>query len=286
MRTNDKPALTRRDLLNPWKGGTERQPKEEYRRRDFFIRDEDDSPSAGAETPTPDPSADKDEPSRRDFVKTAGVVAATVAVVQQQVVRTTAPTRAQVVAAIGDVLIPSDPGDPGYKDLEAHHITEEVMKALPGVSDAEATLWNETARAKFAGRSFLELNEEQRGQYVQQIVDGTASDDPKTTERLRRMFRNTRRRIVTLYYSNFPEHQWPRDKDGMPILKPGDTHQITNPNTTTLVTGWDQARFHGPLTWEEEERRRNQMKQIHWHEGWSPFDYVPEPAAARPRKLS
>ena len=36
--------------------------------------------------------------------------------------------RLAVVSAMGDALIPSAPGDPGYKDLEAHGISQEVLK--------------------------------------------------------------------------------------------------------------------------------------------------------------
>jgi hypothetical protein len=32
------------------------------------------------------------------------------------------------------------------------------------------------------------------------------------------------------------------------------------------VTGWDVAGFRGPLTWEEEERRRAYYKKIDWVE--------------------
>ncbi len=282
MKTNDDSRIDRRGLLRGLVPGGS-APPESHRCREFFVRDEDESHAA---TPEVEPAAAFGEPSRRDFVKTVGVVAATAAVATTSVgVAAGPPARRDIVAAIGDLLIPSAPGDPGYKDLEPYHITDEVMKALPGVGDAEATLWNETSKAKF-GKTFLELTGEQRAQYARQVIDGSVSDDPKAVERLKRVFRNTRRRIVTLYYANFPEHEWPRDRNGMPILKPGDTHQITNPNTTKIVTGWDQSGFFGPLTWEEEERRRNLMKAIHWHEGWSPFDYVPEVPSLRGTKLS
>ncbi|MBI4463424.1 MAG: GMC family oxidoreductase, partial [Acidobacteria bacterium] len=48
-----------------------------------------------------------------------------------------------------------------------------------------------------------------------------------------------------------------------------DTHQITNPNTKQLVTGWDVAGFKGPMEWEEEEQRRAMMKKAYpfWFEG-------------------
>ena len=71
---------------------------------------------------------------------------------------------------------------------------------------------------------------------------------------------------MLVYYQNYPEHRIPRDSDDVPILAPGDTHQITNPNTTRLFTGWDLSSFHGPLTWEEEERRRAYYKKIDWSE--------------------
>ena len=221
---------------------------------------------------------EKKDVSRRDFLKTASAVTAAVAIGTVSTTAAAAPAvnRQDMVAALGDTLLPSDPGDPGYKDLEPHKITAEVLKALPGVSDADLELFNERSKEKFGGKSFLELAEPQRAQYLQQIIEGTAVSDAKELETLRRVYRNTRRRVLTLYYSNFPEHQWPRDKNGVPILKPGDLHQITNPNTKQLVTAWDQCGFPGPLTWEEEERRRNMMKKIHWHENWNPFDYQPE----------
>jgi gluconate 2-dehydrogenase subunit 3-like protein len=216
--------------------------------------------------------------SRRDFLKTVGMATASVAVSGSAMAFPAAPTadRKGIVAALGDTLIPSDPGDPGYKDLESHGITGEVLKALPGVSDNDSRLFNEKSKDKFADKTFLELSEAQRGEYLRQILDGSAASDAKELETLRRVFRNTRRRVLSVYYSNFPENTWPRDKSGAPMLKPGDLHQITNPNTKELVTGWDQTGFFGPLTWEEEERRRNWMKKIHWHEGWSPMDYQPE----------
>ena len=225
-----------------------------------------------------EPENEKENVSRRDFLKTVSAATAAAAVGTAATAAEAAPpiNRHDVIAALGDAIIPSDPGDPGYKDLEPHKITAEVLKALPGVSDSDLELLNERTKGKFGGKTFLELAEPQRAQYLQQILDGTAVTDAKELETLRRVFRNTRRRVVTLYYSNFPEHEWPRDNRGMPILKPGDLHQITNPNTQQLVTGWDQSGFFGPLTWEEEERRRNLMKKIHWHENWSPFDYQPE----------
>ena len=218
-------------------------------------------------------SGSEPESSRREFLKTVGVTAAAAALAGSiaPVLAAPAVDRHAIIAALGDTLIPSDPGDPGYKDLEAYQITDEVLKFLPSVSDADLELFNARAKEKFDGRPFLELGEESRAQYLRQISEGSAADGT-ALETLRRVYRNTRLQVFTLYYSNFPEHRWPRDKDGMPLLKPGDLHQITNPNTKQLVTAWDQIGFVGSLTWEEEERRRNFVKKFHWHENWSPLD--------------
>jgi len=32
------------------------------------------------------------------------------------------------------------------------------------------------------------------------------------------------------------------------------------------VTGWDIAGYRGPLTWEQEEKRRAEVQKIHWHD--------------------
>ena len=90
--------------------------------------------------------------------------------------------------------------------------------------------------------------------------------DEETAQTLRRALQGIRRRVFQVYYSNYPEHALPRDADGVPVLPAGDTHQITNPNTTALVTGWDTAGYMGPLTWEEEERRRALVQKIDWKE--------------------
>ena len=223
----------------------------------------------------------QDDYSRREFLKTASVTAATAAVAVSSAhllaAQAQGANRHDMIAALGDTLIPSDPGDPGYKDLEPYKITEEALKALPGVSDADLELFNERAKEKFGGKTFLELGEPQRAQYLRQITDGTAASDARELRTLQRVYRNTRRRVLTLYYSNFPEHEWPQDeKTGIPVLKPGDLHQLTNPNTKQVFTGWDRVGYTGPLSWEEEERRRNVAKKMHWHENWSPFDYEPE----------
>ena len=208
-----------------------------------------------------------EESSRRGFLKTVAVTSAAMAAggaVSTRLAAAPAVDRKTVVAALGDTLIPSEPGDPGYKDLESHGITDEVLKALPGVADADVELFNEKSKEKFGGKSFLDLSGAQRSEYLHQIIAGGAGSDAKEKETLQRVYRNTRRRVMTLYYSNFPEHQWPRGKDGFPIPRPGDLHQIMNPNTKQLVTGWDVAGFPGPLSWDEEEARRAKWMKIRW----------------------
>ena len=85
-------------------------------------------------------------------------------------------------------------------------------------------------------------------------------------------YRAARRRILTVYFQNYPEHEVKHNPDGTIVFKPGDTHQITNPNTKNIVTGWDITGHRGPLDWEEEEYQRELMKKTlhHWDEG----DYV------------
>ncbi len=139
--------------------------------------------------------------TRRDFLKTVGAAtgAAAVAGPVQTLQGQGAPVgRHAIVAALGDTLIPSDPGNPGYKDLEPYKITEEVLKALPGASDAALQLLNERTKEKFGGKTFLELAEPQRAQFLHQIIDGTAVSDARELETLRRVYRITRRRVVTL----------------------------------------------------------------------------------------
>jgi hypothetical protein len=214
----------------------------------------------------------KKKVTRRDFLKRSGagsiaVTAITPSLVAEAKEQAAAASldRHAVFAALGDALIPTDPGDPGYRSLEKYRITEEVMKQLP-ISDADLTAFAQGSAAFFAGRTFLQLTEAQRGQYLQLIIDGSRFTDQAQLRTLQRVYRLTRSRVLTVFYRNYPEDVIPRDKDGMPILKRGDRHQITNPNTEKVVTGWDIAGFKGPLTWEEEEQRRARFRKLHWRE--------------------
>jgi anaerobic selenocysteine-containing dehydrogenase len=60
--------------------------------------------------------------SRRDFLKTSGAGAAALTAVSTatpEVQAQSSASRTQVFAALGDTIIPSDPGDPGYRTLPA-----------------------------------------------------------------------------------------------------------------------------------------------------------------------
>jgi hypothetical protein len=172
--------------------------------------------------------------------------------------------RHAIVASLGNTLIPTDPGDPGYQSLETYKITDEVMKGLEGVSDGDLEGFNKGSARIFSGRQFLQLTESQRADYLRLIIDGGKFSNKEQLKALQRVYRQVRTRVFSVFYQNYPENVTPRDENGVPILKPGDEHQITNPNTRRLVTGWDIAGFQGSLTWEEEEERRAQFKNIAW----------------------
>jgi hypothetical protein len=187
-------------------------------------------------------------------------------------------------AAFGDTLIPTATGYPGYKRLEEHGISDEVMKALTGIPAAELNIFN-AAALEYFDKPFVQLNEADRAGFFALIASSFPADTfpaataqaagatslnarlPKEAlEKVQRVFRLARTRIFTVFYQNFPENKIQRDAEKAPLLPAGDSHQITNPNSKSLVTGWDVANFPGPLSWEEEETRRAYWKKTHWHE--------------------
>jgi hypothetical protein len=216
---------------------------------------------------------EKEKVSRREFLKwsgagslTLGALAPRLSFPRPAVQESVETGRHALVAAMGDTLIPSDPGDPGYMSLEPYRITDEVLKKLDGLSDADAEAFNTSSAAFFGGRTFLQLTQSQRADHLRLIIDGSKVSDKAQLKALQRIYRQVRARVFTVFYQNFPENVIPRDEHGAPILKPGDKHQITNPNTKELVTGWDISGFRGSLTWEEEEERRAKFKKISWSE--------------------
>lgn len=209
--------------------------------------------------------------SRRDFLKTGSLATAALAGLGASVEAqnpagiASAADRHFIVAALGDTLVPSTP-DPGYKSLEPYNITAEVLKGLTILSDAELQDFNEGCRPLFNGKPFVQLSEAEREQYLNRIIEGKIND-AKLLGTLRKVYRLTRGRVFTVYYGNYPEHIVPRDENDIPILPPGDQHQITNPNTKRIVTGWDIAGYEPQLTWEHEEERRARAKQLGMWEG-------------------
>ncbi len=201
--------------------------------------------------------------SRREFVKQAGAASA-VYWVPPGVGSLAEPAvqRLAIVSAMGDALIPSAAGDPGYQDLEAYGISQEVLKGLQGLSDDLLGALNRSSQGLFEGKSLVELEEKERERYLKAIIGGESFVDQGTLLKLQTAYKMLRLRILTVYYQNFTENRVPKDARGVPTTQ--DPHQISNPNTRELVTGWDVANYPGPVTWEEEERLRARMKNILW----------------------
>lgn len=216
--------------------------------------------------------------SRRKFIGRAGGTAAAAAMTTLAPAPAQAQTaadpasgydRARVIASLGDTLIPSGPGDPGYATLEPYGITAEVMKGLAAVSDDTLSLFNREAARLYGGKAFADLGEKERADYLNSIADGdTSLAEKPTLDKLQSVYRLVRTRVFIVFYQNYPQHTIPRDERGAAILPPDDRHQITNPNKPGLVTGWDIAGWTGPMTWEEEEQRRAHFKTVRWQEKW------------------
>ncbi|MBI2821904.1 MAG: twin-arginine translocation signal domain-containing protein [Acidobacteria bacterium] len=206
--------------------------------------------------------------SRRQFLKTTGIGAgaavATLGGIQPEAAAAPETDHAAVVAAMGDTLIPSEPGDAGYMTLQPYNITAEVLKGL-AVSDQDLALFDDRAQGIFPGKRFVQLDASERQAYFDAVFSGERFDK-ESGAKLQQTLRRVRQRVFEVFYSNYPEHALARDSQGIPVLPAGDKHQITNPNSKALVTGWDIAGFRGPLTWEEEERRRQLLKKIDWRE--------------------
>ena len=216
-----------------------------------------------------------DDISRREFVKQSTLGTLILAGAVSEALSMAAPDSAlqhSIAAALGDLFVPSVPRDPGYKDLEKYGITDYVLKNLPVGEGGVLEKFNETARQFFEGKSFLDLDEKQKERYVEVILDAHKISDASARAELMTFYRAARTRILTVYYQNYPENEIKHSASGEIIFKPGDTHQITNPNTDAMVTGWDIAGYKGPMKWDEEERQRAIMKKIDMH--WSEGDYI------------
>jgi choline dehydrogenase-like flavoprotein len=231
-----------------------------------------------------------EEISRREFVKQAAAGAAQLATngTRSAVAQGGADPNLKIVSALGATFIPSKPGDPGFAELESHGISAAVMEKLP----AEALVtFNEAAKTFFAGKTFADLDENEREQYLKIIEDGSKLTDPAQKLRLQAFYRGARSQILTVYYKNFPLDDYTLEANGLPKTQPGDSHQVTNPNVwkdKKLVTGWDVAGYKGQMGWAEETQRRDKAKQIsmHWFEGATTKLDPEKPPAAAPIKTS
>jgi len=148
--------------------------------------------------------------SRRDFLKQTtrhgGTLAGFVAVGPGQTLKAKVPLdRHAIVAILGDTLIPSTPA-PGYKSLEPYNITAEVLKGLQLLQDKDLQQFNEASRAFFGGKTFLELNESQREEYLNLIIDGSQIGDSRLLRTLKKTYYLTRARVFTVYYQNYPSN--------------------------------------------------------------------------------
>jgi hypothetical protein len=207
----------------------------------------------------------------------------------------------QLVAALADTIIPTSDGYPGYRRLEQYGITDEVLKTYGGISQQDMNVFNAASQEFFNGKSFVDLQEAERTSFLEMVVESFPSGSlfplgslneqsvnkrggPPTdaggapaggtlrtklngdvVQVLQKVFRTTRTRVFNVFYQNFPENHIARDSNKIPVVKPGELHQIINPNTKQLVTGWDVANFPGPLSWDEEEARRAKWKKIRWY---------------------
>src|ERR1700719_550669 len=142
-----------------------------------------------------------DDISRREFVKQAVAGTAVLAGVSAGALEAAAAapvdSNKQIVSALGSVFVPSKPGDPGYKELESHGITDYVMENLPVTDSLDA--FNTAAKQFFDGKSFLDLDEKQREQYLALIVEGSKISDAEQRARLQAFYRGARVRILKVY---------------------------------------------------------------------------------------
>ena len=204
--------------------------------------------------------------SRRHFLKKTALGSAAWASTAPQVQAQDSTDRLQILAALGDTLIPSEEGKPGFKSLQPYGMTEEVNKSLKALQDELFATFNQASAGFFKGQSFIELSEDERARFLRKVISGDEFTDRTLHQKVRRLYRLVRISTFRVFYSNFPEGKIARDIHGIPIPKPGELHQITNPNTSDLVTGWDIADYRGPLTWEQEEKQRAEVQKIHWHD--------------------
>ena len=105
-----------------------------------------------------------------------------------------------------------------------------VTEIRPGAIEE----FNNTARQYFDGKNFLELDDQQKEQYLELILTPGKIADIKVRAELVAFYRTIKFRIMETYYKNYPEHEAKRNSQGEPILKPGDLHQLPTPTPRKL----------------------------------------------------
>ncbi len=211
--------------------------------------------------------------TRRQFLKGSAAVlgAAALPGADLAVAQTTPAEPRAIVAALGDTLIPTDGVRyPGYRRLEASGISAQILNTLRFVDRVtlpELALFNTSAQSVL-GKAFVDLDEPGREAWLNAILAADSKPvgalDKPTVATLQKVLRLSRDRVMNVFYRNFPYDHVDREANGSPI--PNQPHEIFQIKTGTLVTGWDIAGYRGPLTWEEEEERRNHFKQIRWED--------------------
>lgn len=125
-------------------------------------------------------------------------------------------------------------------------------------------LFNSGCMPHYSGRTFVQLNAIEREAYLDLIATVGDIANCRHTLVLKKVYQIVRTVVLTVFYKNFPE-RIDSDAEGTPLLYPA-AHQIVNPNTRDLITGWDIAGFAGPWTWQQEQERREFMKTVRWVE--------------------
>src|SRR5262245_44053706 len=126
--------------------------------------------------------------SRRNFVKRTALGAVAAAIPRATAALATAD-RKQVLSALGDTIIPSKPGDPGFRDLEAHGIVREVDKTLAAFKDQDFETFNQASASFFAGRSFVELGETERSEFLKMVSSGEKLEGRPDRQAIQRLYR-------------------------------------------------------------------------------------------------
>ncbi len=112
------------------------------------------------------------ETSRRHFLKKTALGSAAWVSTAPQIQAQDSADRLQVLAALGDTLIPSEEGKPGFKSLQPYGITEEVNKSLTALQDELFVTFNQASAGFFKGRTFIELNEDERARFLRKVISG------------------------------------------------------------------------------------------------------------------